>query len=295
MDNKGMSEIPATPPFIEKYLKIKRSIYKQAMINVADFDFVDGKIPAIERFCEGIEKEVCYMIATSHEYKKPNTREAIAFVKNYDWAPLNMRTVLIEGIDKPIDQAKVERMVKNMRKPKPIIVVNQLHGIRPQTRGKSILFDGHHRLAAYREKGWTETPVYKGFYTGADSAFRRDILPKFPTNRRISFAFDFDDTIRDQKTGKLNENVAKVIRELSSKGHLIILYTCRTGQLLAEAEAFLKKNKVPYNSVNVNPDFSTGSPKMYADVTVDDRVLNVHDVMDLMQADVPEWSNDGGK
>jgi len=288
-----MSDIPETPPFLEKYLKTKEKIYKQAADVALDLDFVDGKIPAIERLCDGVEKEVCYMLATSHEYKKPNTKNSISFVKNYEWVRLDARTVLIEGIGKPVDDAKVERMIKYMRKPTPLVVVNQLNGIRPQTRGKAILFDGHHRLAAYKKKDWTNIPVYKGFYTGGDSITQKSILPKFPKDRRLSFAFDFDDTIYSK--GSVKEDTVKVIKKLKAAGHLIILSTCRSGALLVEAEDFMKKNKIPYDTVNHNPDFSTGSPKMYADVTVDDRVVNVADVSILANADIPEWSESNGK
>lgn len=85
-------------------------------------------------------------------------------------------------------------------------------------------------------------------------------------------------------------DTVKVIKHLKSKGHLIIIWTCRSGQMLYDAETFLKKNRIPYDAVNSNPDFSTGSPKVYADVTVDDRAINVSSVLDLLSADIPDWS-----
>lgn len=196
MDKNKMSGIPQTPPFIERYTKVKEGIYKKAM----DKDFVDGKIPAIEVACtDNIEKKVCYMVATSHEYKKPNTESSLTFVKNYDWELSNARISMIEGIDKLVDKSKVLNIAKNMRTPSPLIVVNQLNGIRPQTRGKVILVDGHHRLKAYEMQGLSEIPIYRGTYHGGDSIVMRDDIPKFPKNRRLSFAFDFDDTILSKK------------------------------------------------------------------------------------------------
>jgi ParB-like chromosome segregation protein Spo0J len=49
---------------------------------------------------------------------------------------------------------------------KPFIVVNKIHGINPQSKGKRILLDGHHRMEACKLLGIDEVPVYEGKYTG---------------------------------------------------------------------------------------------------------------------------------
>lgn len=142
-------------------------ILKIASSSYYDFD-KNGKIQAIEdAFDSKIEKEVAYMMATSHEYKKPNTKKAIIMTKNYKWEMGKEPLSKIQGINKPVIKEKVLNIAKNIKKPKPLIVVNQLHGLRPQTPGRKILLDGHHRLEAYEFMGLTETPVYKGTYTGA--------------------------------------------------------------------------------------------------------------------------------
>lgn len=134
--------------------------------NEDDFD-ENGKIPAIEKaFSNPLDKKVAYMIATSHEYKKPNVKAALTFVKNYKWELSNCRLCNMQGINKPVNKEKVADMVKNMKRVDPFIVVNQFHGIRPQTPGKKILIDGHHRMHACEAKGMDEIPVYKGTYTG---------------------------------------------------------------------------------------------------------------------------------
>ena len=129
----------------------------------------DGKIPAIENaFSDPIEKKVAYMIATSHEYKKPNVKAALSFVKNYKWEISTAKVSNLQGINKPIIPEKVQDMAKKMKgkTPKPLICINQFHGIRPQTPGKKILMDGHHRLEACKVNGVTEVPIYKGTYDG---------------------------------------------------------------------------------------------------------------------------------
>jgi len=283
-DKERMSQIPATPPFIEKYLRAKRDIYKKASES-------STKIKEIEdAFKDGIEKEICYMLATSHEYKKPNISNSISFVRNYDWVLMTTRLVLIEGINKPVDDDRVRTLSRKMKTQTPLIVVNQLNGILPQTRGKSILFDGHHRYESYKDKGFITTPIYKGFYTGGDSITKRNLMPKFSKKRRNSFSFDYDDTIIVD--GEINEDVVKVMRYLKAKGQLVILETCRSGQMLDEAIDVLRRNKIPFDEVNVNSDFETNSRKIFADIKVDNRAINVKDVLDLMVADIPDWSEE---
>jgi hypothetical protein len=151
-----------------KWHNIYLEIEKQAQ-DENDFDS-NGKIPALEKaFSDPIAKKVAYMIATSHEYKKPNVSAALSFVKNYKWELSEAKVIDLQGINKPVIKEKVFSMAKSMKgkKPEPLITVNQFQGIRPQTPGKKILIDGHHRLEALKFLGEKTTPIYKGTYTGA--------------------------------------------------------------------------------------------------------------------------------
>lgn len=135
-------------------------------MNENEFD-KNGKIPKIEKaFNTQLEKDIAYMMATSHEYKKPNTDAAIKLVKNYKWEKTKEDIKNLQGINKPVDSKRVEDMVKNMRDVKPFIVVDKFHGIRPQSHGKKILLDGHHRKETCERKQINIVPVYKGKYTG---------------------------------------------------------------------------------------------------------------------------------
>ncbi|MEG0728222.1 MAG: hypothetical protein RR420_01230 [Anaerovoracaceae bacterium] len=136
-------------------------------------------IPEIEQACKDpVEKKVAYMMATSHEYKKPNVLGALRMVKNYKWELSREKISNLQGIDKPIKDEKVRCMLCDMSEKdvKPFIVVNQFHGIRPQTPGKKILLDGHHRKVFCKYKGMDTVDVYKGTYTGAAEKKLKDFL-----------------------------------------------------------------------------------------------------------------------
>lgn len=171
-----MQNIPGTTAWVAKY---KARVQKVAE---DEYDFnAAGKIPAIENaFDDPIAKKVAYMIATSHEYKKPNVRAALSFVKNYKWEVSDSSVNDLQGINKPIIEEKVQDMAKKMKNknPKPLICVNQFHGIRPQTPGKKILMDGHHRLEACKANEVSRVPIYKGTYTGAAEKSHEELKQK---------------------------------------------------------------------------------------------------------------------
>lgn len=120
-------------------------------------------------FDDKLAKEVAVMIATSHEYKTPNLKAGLHFTKNYDWQESTVKIANLQGINKPIIEEKVDKIANGIKKTgevSPFVVVNQLDAIRPQTPGKKILIDGHHRLEACKKLGVIEVPVYLGTYHG---------------------------------------------------------------------------------------------------------------------------------
>ena len=153
---------------------IKTSEFLDYLIEKRADDYYDfnsnKKIQAIEDAFKDdeIAKKVAYMIATSHEYKKPNTVSAIRLVKNYKWEKSTAKTKDLQGINKPVNKEKVFNIAKgiNAKTMTPLMVVNQFQGIRPQTPGKKILLDGHNRLAACEIKSIDVVPIYKGTYIG---------------------------------------------------------------------------------------------------------------------------------
>lgn len=156
----GIIKNPARPYITNNLKKLQEK--KAADEHDEHIEILDKAFP------NELERKVAYMIATSHEYKKPNTDAAIAFVKNYRWELSTAKVSDLQGIDKPIIEEKVEDMVKTIKEHEvaPFITVNNFHGVRPQTPGKKILVDGHHRKEACLRAGISEVPIYKGIYTG---------------------------------------------------------------------------------------------------------------------------------
>lgn len=127
-----------------------------------------------------IAREVAYMIATSHEYKEPNQDAAIKLVSNYTWSEGKEKLKNIQGIDKPVIKEKVFAIAKSLKleKMSPLMVVDKFQGITPQSKGKKILLDGHHRTAACEFRGVDEVPVYKGRYNGGAEKSIQELIEK---------------------------------------------------------------------------------------------------------------------
>ena len=91
---------------------------------------------------------------------------------------------------------------------------------------------------------------------------------------------DFDGTVVDHRYPDIGEPVPgaiKWLKRLQQSGARIILFTMRsnnsdTGNLLGEAVKYLEKNGIRLYGINKNPDQDewTSSPKVYANVYIDD-------------------------
>lgn len=66
-----------------------------------------------------------------------------------------------------------------------------------------------------------------------------------------------------------------VLTELVQQGHRLILYTMRSGEHLKAATEWFAAHKLPLYGVNENPGQHTwtASPKVYAQVYIDDAAL----------------------
>lgn len=94
----------------------------------------------------------------------------------------------------------------------------------------------------------------------------------------MKIAIDFDGTIVEHnypKIGKPLPYAFETLKALQEEGHLLILWTYRTGKLLDEAVEFCKENGIKFYAVNKNyPEEkfeSTISRKILADIYIDDR------------------------
>lgn len=109
-------------------------------------------------------------------------------------------------------------------------------------------------------------------------------------------AVDFDGTCVTHEFPRVGEEIgaAEVLKELTDKGHKIILFTMRShpneinqnrtidgniinNDTLQDAIDWFKKHDVPLFGVNENPTQKdwTSSPKPYAHIYIDDAALGV--------------------
>lgn len=149
-----------------------RALIREASSDPNNFN-QDGKIPALEDAFghDPVALACSYMLATSHEYATPNVEAALAFVNDYDWEQTSWRVDGLQGIDKPINEDKVKEIANTITEKGnsfPLVVVDKFHGITPQTPGKLLLMDGHHRKHGLESIGHETTPIYKGIYKGHD-------------------------------------------------------------------------------------------------------------------------------
>ena len=91
-------------------------------------------------------------------------------------------------------------------------------------------------------------------------------------------AVDFDGTCVEHNYPAIGmdvEGAVEVLRALNKHGHRIILNTMRSGQRLEAAVRWFRDRKIELWAVNRNPeqDQWTSSPKVYADIYIDDSAL----------------------
>ncbi len=90
-------------------------------------------------------------------------------------------------------------------------------------------------------------------------------------------AIDFDGTIYDKKTKSMVDGAENAIRELHRRGYVLVLWTCRTGNALANAKNIMKRYGVMdfFYCINETPDFVKykTSCKVCAKWYIDDRSI----------------------
>ncbi len=88
-------------------------------------------------------------------------------------------------------------------------------------------------------------------------------------------AVDFDGTIVKNDFPNIGEPIPEMVDKMreweKDMGNITIVWTCRAGDLLNEARAFMLKNDIPFDFINENPIVDYGSPKIFASEYHDDR------------------------
>ena len=96
---------------------------------------------------------------------------------------------------------------------------------------------------------------------------------------QLVIAVDFDGTCVTHEYPYMGSDIGAVpvLKELSDAGYRLVLNTMRSGKTEKEAIKWFKENDIPLYGVNSNPDQKswTKSPKVFADLYIDDSALGV--------------------
>lgn len=97
-------------------------------------------------------------------------------------------------------------------------------------------------------------------------------------------AIDFDGTCVKHAYPKIGEDIGAVpvLKEMVKNGHQLVLNTMRSGKLLNEAIQWFENNGIKLSGANHTPGQATwtASPKVYANVYIDDAALGCPTTMD---------------
>jgi hypothetical protein len=97
-------------------------------------------------------------------------------------------------------------------------------------------------------------------------------------------AIDFDGTCVKHAYPKIGEDIGAVpvLKEMVKNGHQLVLNTMRSGKLLDEAVQWFVDNGIKLSGANHTPGQATWtqSPKVYAQLYIDDAALGCPTVMD---------------
>ena len=97
--------------------------------------------------------------------------------------------------------------------------------------------------------------------------------------RNATIALDFDGTVVTHEYPHIGEDAGAVpvLKELVANGYRLILHTMRHGALLEQAVDWFRSRGIPLYAINENPSQRkwTASPKVYADLYIDDSSLGI--------------------
>ncbi len=93
----------------------------------------------------------------------------------------------------------------------------------------------------------------------------------------MDIAIDFDGTCVTHEYPKVGKDIGaqRVLKQLTDKGHRLILWTMRSGKEEKDAELWFRDNNIPLWSIGFNPTQKswTSSNKAYAHLYIDDAAL----------------------
>lgn len=113
-------------------------------------------------------------------------------------------------------------------------------------------------------------------------------------SKRDVIAIDFDGTVVTHEYPSIGRDAGAVpvLKELVDRGYRLLLLTMRDGVLLENAKRWFADRDIPLWAVNNNPEQHswTGSPKVYANLYIDDANLGCPlKIMDGVARPVADW------
>ena len=100
-------------------------------------------------------------------------------------------------------------------------------------------------------------------------------------------AIDFDGTVVTHEYPSVGKDVGavSVLEDLIYNGHKLILNTMRSGKELSDAVKWFENNNIELYGINENPTQKswTTSPKVYAQLYIDDAALGIPLIEKLME------------
>lgn len=108
---------------------------------------------------------------------------------------------------------------------------------------------------------------------------------KFILLEDVTIAVDFDGTLVEHRYPKIGKHLpwaVETVRWLQDRKARIILWTMRSGKRLDEAIKWCQEQGIQLHAANHNPTQAawTSSPKVHADLYIDDMALGCPTVMD---------------
>ena len=95
--------------------------------------------------------------------------------------------------------------------------------------------------------------------------------------KNLIICVDFDGTCVTHEYPNIGKEIGatEVLKQLTDKGHKLILFTMRSGKELQDAINWFKERDIPLFAFNENPEQCTWtqSPKPYAHIYIDDAAL----------------------
>lgn len=104
---------------------------------------------------------------------------------------------------------------------------------------------------------------------------------------RLILAVDFDGTLCEDKFPEIGAprlEVIKMVKEAQAHGCLLVLWTCRIGQLIDDAVDWCNAHGMTFDAVNDNvrentDKYGSNPRKVYADFYLDDRSYTDHNTL----------------